>query len=427
MLSPDAIEGLEASPGRVIVAYSGGCDSHVLLHYLAAALNRSVEALHINHGLHAEADSWQEHCEQVCDSLNVPLTSFAVEVDRSGSLETNAREARYLVFEQFLESGDRLLLAHHQDDQIETLFLNLTSGRAPLGLLGMPQQRSCGFGTIERPCLKEPQQTLLDYAEAQGLVWIEDPSNQDTQHTRNLIRHEVMPILKSHWPDINSRLESALDHTAEVMNGLEAQATMDLEAMQNGPGVLDLNSLRSLTEVRRHGCLRQFLAQVGYTKLPSQKTLKEMEKVLLFHSSGFDLGEWFLQSHDQKLYLSQQVDLQQEAVVPLQGQAFSGGFVSANITKGQGLSVPANQLRCQIRLGGESILKRGHHHKLKNLFQENRYPPHVRNHVPLIWLDDVCVGVCGIPDWGIQGVVADEYCVADDEFGCELDWTPAGL
>jgi tRNA(Ile)-lysidine synthase len=125
MLKPEDLARLEANAGRLIVAYSGGSDSHVLLQYLQANLSHPLEALHVNHGLSANAAQWQQHCEAVCDELSLPLTSYSVEVSRTGSLEANARAARYTVFELALKAGDLLLMGHHRDDQIETILLNL--------------------------------------------------------------------------------------------------------------------------------------------------------------------------------------------------------------------------------------------------------------------------------------------------------------
>ncbi len=428
MLTSEQLTDLESAPGRIIVAYSGGCDSHVLLHYLSRELGRTVEALHINHGIQREADAWQAHCESVCDELNVPLAAFSVAVKRSGSLETNAREARYLVFKTYLKAGDRLLLAHHQDDQVETLLLNLTSGRAPFGWLGMPPKRRHGLGEIERPLLHVPQGEILSYAKAQDLKWIEDPSNADTQHTRNLLRHDVLPGLRGHWPDIHQKLISAWENTESFMVELEVQAERDLQRVQLGQGLIDLESFAQFSELRQQACMRKFLSHAGYEKTLGEKTLTELCRTVESGSNGFDLGSWFLQSFGQKLYFNQVAAPDENWLTNLgASQAFSGGELLTDISKGMGFSIPANQMRCHVRVGGESIHLRGQHKKLKNLFQEYGFPPHVRELVPLVWLDDECIGVCGIPVWGIPAVIADSFAVAEDEFGCELSWSPSGL
>ena len=133
---------------RWVVAYSGGVDSHVLLHQLAALSVESntppVCAIHINHGLQAAADHWQQHCESICDHLNVDCTSIVVNVDGKGGLEQSARDARYGAFEQYLQAGDVLFQGHHLDDQAETVLMRLLNGSGPKGLAGIPAQRIVG-------------------------------------------------------------------------------------------------------------------------------------------------------------------------------------------------------------------------------------------------------------------------------------------
>jgi tRNA(Ile)-lysidine synthase len=426
MLSDEQLAALESTNGRVVVAYSGGCDSHALLHYLVTHFSRDMEALHINHGLHADADQWQSHCEQVCDELKIPLTSFTVSVSREGSLETNARAARYAVFERFLEVGDRMLFAHHQDDQIETILLNLTSGRAPFGVLGMPETRQLGLGVLERPLLRVPQQTLVNYAESADLRWVEDPSNADTRHERNRLRHTVIPLLAEQYPNFSENLQAAWDNTSEVMRTIEGQAADDLSVSLIGQGALDLEVVADLGEFRAERCLKQFLQQLGYEKIPGSRLLHDMRDVLTTDTGlSFDLGQYTLQSYHKRIYAIRKAEPESAPIAPREGRVdFSGGVLSTNITKGSGISVPANQLLCQVRAGGEEILLRGHHHKLKNLLQEFHFPACVRQQLPLIWLDGEFIGVCGIPNWDLPMVVADEYLVSEDEFGCELLWQP---
>ena len=427
MLSDIQLQALRDIPGRVVVAYSGGCDSHALLHYLATSLDRSIEALHINHGLQTEADDWQAHCEQVCDDLNVPLTSFKVFVPRSGSIETNARAARYSVFERFLEVGDCLLFAHHQNDQIETILLNLNSGRAPFGVLGMPETRELGLGRLERPLLRVPQAELIDYARSACLKWLEDPSNADTRFERNRLRHDILPLLDEHYPELRGNLLTAWDRTSDVMLRMEEQAIDDLAHLQLGPGVLDLAGLIDLRPSRRDQCQSQFLKSIGYDKEPGQRLLQEIWSVMSNQSKSmsFDLGSVLLQSYQGRLYGLCKSAPESTPCVPIEGSInFSGGELTAGITKGHGVSVPVNQLCCQVRQGGEELLLRGYHHKLKNVFQEFHIPTLIRDHLPLIWLGDLCVGVCGVPDWQLPMIIADEYQVAAEDFGCELLWRP---
>ncbi len=428
LLSAELIARLEANVGRLIVGFSGGCDSHVLLHLLSTQLNKEVEALHVNHGLAEQADAWQQHCEVICDELNIPFTSFAVAVATTGSVETNARNARYAVFNQVLEAGDILLLGHHQDDQVETLLMNLFSGRGGAGLLGMPLERKLGRGTLLRPLLTVPRQAIETYAAGRGLIWIEDPSNADTEHTRNYLRHEVLPRLEQRWPNVKAQLEGQWQQLNQLINQVKSQAVADSQAVTLGSGLFDLAAMEELGPARYDACLVEMLVTAGYKKTPGARLLSEIRETLSApardESPAFDLASFYLQRYQNKLYLTRVVSPEPEAMTPATGESFSGGRISAEVIKGRGCTVPANQLQCQTRRGGETILIHGHHRALKKLFQELGVPPHVRDSLPLLWLDGICIGIPAMPDWGISGAIADPYRASDDQFGCEIEWSP---
>jgi tRNA(Ile)-lysidine synthase len=430
MLNAQARQELEQAVGRVIVAYSGGCDSHALLHYLANNLRKAVEALHINHNLQKDCAAWQAHCEQVCDDLNVPLTSISVAVSKTGSLETNAREARYEAFKQCLQPGDWLLLAHHQDDQTETLLMNLFSGRAQTGLLGMPGRRTLGRGLLLRPLLQVPKSEVLNYARAAALKWIEDPSNADTTHTRNWLRHELIPQLVQRWPNVQAQLETSWQQTRGLLEQIQAQAEQDYQLVRLGPGMFAVPELQTFAPERQQACVALALKTFGYAKTPGAALLAEMCQVLLGPDqaqAGFDLGSHYLQRYRSYLYLTEVFHGDLASCQADDGAVFAGGVLTADIVKGRGVTLPANQLQCRARQGGESILFHGHHRKLKQLFQEHHVPPQVRGYLPLLWLDSECIGYCGIAAWGIEPLISDPYRAAADGHGCELDWQPPGI
>ena len=197
---------------RLAVAFSGGLDSTVLLH-AAAALPTAVVAAHVNHGLHPSADQWQAHCEAVCRSLGIELLSRRVQV-AAGNVEAQARRARYQAFDALLRPGDLLLLAHHQDDQAETVLMRLAQGR---GAAAMPRGRRLpGGAALLRPFLGLPKRALRDAAEGLGLDWLEDPGNADAAFDRNFLRHEALPRLTERWPGLNAALARAGRAQADV-------------------------------------------------------------------------------------------------------------------------------------------------------------------------------------------------------------------
>lgn len=207
-------DGLDGPDVPCLVGLSGGMDSTVLLHglcQLRADRNQalSITALHLNHNLHPSAGQWQDHCAELCAMLAVPLITDTLAAgalqSRGGSLEAAARTARYDFFAAHLQQpGAALLLAHHADDQTETLLLRLLQGR---GLLPMPTTRPLAGGALWRPLLALPRATLLAYAQRHGLHWLNDPSNTDEQLDRNYLRHRVLPQIQARWPEAGSHLQ----------------------------------------------------------------------------------------------------------------------------------------------------------------------------------------------------------------------------
>ena len=197
---------LAGTPQRIIVAFSGGLDSMVLLHALATGAkvgNETLFAVHINHGLHEDSDDWLRFCESVAGELGVEFASLAAVVDRSTGpgLEAAARRARYGALRNFVSRNDWLFSAHHRDDQAETLLLNLMRGSGPAGLAGIGEVQPIAEGWLVRPLLDYSRRDLLAYAERFELTWIDDPSNEDRSFDRNYLRHEILPRLDERWPE----------------------------------------------------------------------------------------------------------------------------------------------------------------------------------------------------------------------------------
>jgi len=177
-------------PRRYLIAYSGGLDSTVLLHALASqapSLAAPLAAVHIHHGLQAPADQWLDHCLAQCAELGIHCEALRVSVARDSGegLEASARHARYRAIAQVMEEGDMLLTAHHQDDQAETLLLQLLRGSGVAGLAAMAPVKSFARGWHARPLLDFTRAQLQAYGEVQQLRWIDDPSNFDTSLERN--------------------------------------------------------------------------------------------------------------------------------------------------------------------------------------------------------------------------------------------------
>jgi tRNA(Ile)-lysidine synthase len=253
---------------RLVVGLSGGVDSVVLLH-VADFLRRPVEALHIHHGLSAEADRWSGFCQSLCDSWSIPLQIVPVDVERQSDdgLEGAARRARHEAYAQC--GADWILLGHHRGDRAETMLFNLLRGAGVRGAGAMPEIR----GRLLRPLLAVGRSDIMDYARAHQLQWVDDHSNADTRYSRNFLRHGILPAIQRRFPAVEQRLASAAARFAEAADLLDDLALLDLG--QREPSFpVDIDFLAALSEPRARNVLRFLLTRHG-VGIPSEERLAE--------------------------------------------------------------------------------------------------------------------------------------------------------
>ena len=264
---------------RLCVGLSGGCDSVVLLHLLASlGLGGRLQAIHVHHGLSANADRWAVFCAEYCQRLDVPFVLEPVSVDpRSGSgIEAAARAARYEGFARC--APDVLLLGHHRGDQAETLLFNLLRGAGVAGAAGIPVERRERELRLLRPLLEVPREEIEVYARTNDLAWVDDESNSDTGLTRNFLRHEILPALSERFPAAERSLARAAAHFAEADGLLAELAAADWQSMAQG-GALPLAKLRQLSLPRLRNLLRYRLRQLGW-QAPASARLEEFSRQL---------------------------------------------------------------------------------------------------------------------------------------------------
>lgn len=269
-------------PGaRLRIGLSGGVDSIVLLHLLsrlAPQFSLDLSAVHVHHGLNPKADHWARHCSEECNRLKIPCEVVAIQVPRKSAegLEAAARKARYAVL---VKPGvDAVALAHHLDDQAETVLFQLFRGGEPRALAAMPEARIHAGMLLLRPLLGIPKAALVGYARQHHLKWVEDESNQDTSLSRNALRQDILPVLEKHFPDYRERLAGAARRMAETAQLLETLASQDKQAHRQHE--LDCAELKSLPENRARNLLAHFLREQG-TPVPRPAQLREMLRQLL--------------------------------------------------------------------------------------------------------------------------------------------------
>ncbi len=404
------------------VAYSGGLDSTVLLHFLKQQ-HYPVHAIHINHQLQSQSTQWAEHCAQQCKAWNIPCTVKTVDVNKQvgESLESAAREARYAVFKEILVENSIICTAHHQDDQAETLLLQLLRGSGVAGLAAMPVNASLGKGYLCRPFLSVSRASLHEYAINHGLKWIEDPSNEKTEFDRNYIRHEVMPVLQKRWPSAAQTLSRSAEHCAQASDLITECAEQDYALTSLGNTLL-INACLLLSDARQKQLLRYWLVKQGFS-LPSTAQLKQLREQLLdSREDAQPLIRWgnvvvrryqdqlFAEAHQEIPDLTEITlpwDLKNPLILPaglgrLEASHSHGKGLSASKLSEAPLSIhfrSSNGERCQP-------VDRAHSQVLKKLFQEYAIPPWKRSQMPLLYCGDTLA--CVVGGWICKGFEANE-------------------
>lgn len=253
-----------APSSQILLAYSGGIDSTVLLHQLAQAYpSENLRAIHINHGLYPEADAWQQHCEKTCANLNIPLMSIKLDSQPQAgeSIEAWARAQRYAIFQDQLKENEILITAQHADDQAETVLLQLIRGAGPKGLSAMPDEKPFGKGKLIRPLLNTPKAEIIQYAKEHKLTWVHDHSNSNIQFDRNFLREKIIPELKSRWPSLDDTFSRSARYCAEqtelvqcLLNPLYTVCAGSRE------GTLSIHALSKQPEIIQRALVRHWLA-----------------------------------------------------------------------------------------------------------------------------------------------------------------------
>ncbi len=392
------------------MALSGGLDSASLLtavhHWRRSHGGPSLKAIHVNHKIQAAADDWARRSAALCESLDVELVTTQVALKHNGSqgLEAAARVARYAAFEEVLGEGDVLLLAHHRDDQVETLLLRLLRGAGPVGLSGMPRSRPLGAGILARPWLALDRAAIVAWAESERVVFVQDPSNDDSRFDRNFLRNEVLPLIEKRWPGYRQSLSRVAELQGEVSADLLSQAVPEVKSVCGDPGV----SLRGIDDDGALAALlHRWLTLAGILP-PARAQLREFARQCLSarqdRQPSLALRECQLVSWQGAVYrIPRELPdvIKTQAIVVGQPLTMAGGQVfwleSAGGGLPEGLAMECQPLSPSLRLP----LPRGIHKTVKQLCQERGVPPWWRERLPLLCL-------AGEPYWAaIIGYLTD--------------------
>lgn len=425
---------------RLVLAFSGGLDSMVLLHALAVLRTEfpfSLRAVHIDHVLHPDSATWGRMCAQVCAQLAVPFDARQVTVGTVSvdGLEAAARRARYAALSELLSPGEILVTAHQRDDQAETVLLQLLRGTGVAGLAGMPARAAFGRGELVRPLLGFARATLEAYGCRHGLVWIDDPSNADLRLRRNYLRTEIVPRLRAAWPETDRMLVRAAGHAAEAVELLDELADGDLAGCRAREGTvhvreaLSVAQLTGLSPARQRNVLRHWLRRQGFL-VPGAQQLEILLAQLRHrprsqHACVRWPGAEVWRYRDQLVALTPQALPDAALTVTWDGrqplQLPGVGRLTVEPVRGAGIAHRhlAAGLQVRLRAGGERLRLPGRagHHTLKKLLQATAVPPWLRGRLPVFYAAGALAAAGDL--WVCEG-----YAAGAGEDGARIVWEP---
>lgn len=427
----------DAPRTRVWLACSGGLDSMALLHAAVSILGRTFDfhVVHINHGLQPDAPAWVQRVRLAAAGLGIPCTVRDADIATGGTrgLEDAAREARYAVFSELLGSNEVILTAHHRDDQAETFLLQLLRGAGPRGLAAMRARRAFAGGWLVRPFLALPGSELKHYCAHHELDGVMDPSNEDRRFRRNLLRHEIIPIIERTWPATSEILARAAALQADANELIEAIGEDDLaDVADDDCSTLRIGSLGKLSPPRAANVVRSWLARMGYgtpsrsqvaSLLQAITSVRDDRELLMPAASALVRryrGRLYLRPKEHGVAVGECEELAWNVPAPL---VTPYGVLSARPSVGEGVSAAAlrgKQVVVRWREGGERLRPRGRGvtKRVKALFQEAAIPPWQRPSYPLVYAGDELAAIPGI-------CVAEQWSAGPDAPGWVLQWKAA--
>ena len=397
-LIPDEVE-------RVFIAYSGGLDSSVLLHLLVSnPRNFRIIPWHFNHGLQELAADMEKFCIEQARTYSLDIRVDKLDLENIDSnIEAEARRQRYRLLLQHSGTGDVVLTAHHLDDQAETFLLNALRGSGSAGLRGIARQRPLGEAQLLRPLLGFSRGQLEQYAAANNIAWINDPSNQSDRFDRNYLRNQVLPLVKKRWPRFQASLATSCELQSETQELLDEIAEQDYQQIRNpvssGFATLDVAGLLKFSPGRCKNLLRHWVASVGLSTIPHAR-LQELLNQLHAQPDSLPeiaMPEYVIRLYDQRLFLVLNNSIRQYKGV------FAFGLNPDIEIARYGLSFKRQAVFEQIEMTdqGQSLSLRfrdqgqpdDDRHRLKRLFQKHRVPPWERSAVAQVYLDGKLSGL----------------------------------
>lgn len=400
---------------QILVGFSGGIDSTVLLHALYQIKNNlnpllQIRAIHIHHGLNTKADEWEKHCASLCKEWSVPFICQNVQVDPTHSgIEAAARDARYQAYRDELHENEIIVTAQHQDDQAETFMLALKRGSGPTGLSSMPQitpfKATIGNTYLLRPLLSIPREKLEEYMQENQLPWVEDDSNQNDKYDRNFLRLHIMPLLTERWPHFSSAVSRSAALCGEQETLLDELLQDSLDEMMDYHGGLFIDSLNSCSPAKRNALIRRWVGLHQLPMPPFNQLQRIWQEVALARQDAEPvcrLGDVEIRRYQGALWIVRRI-------TRLTNKQYDWDYPNLftlpeslgqlEIMHGQGQIRPPNEHeKVTVRFGLQgtiNIVGRTHSRSSKKIWQELGIAPWMRERTPLIYYNDELIAAVG--------------------------------
>lgn len=425
------IRGLQ----KILVGFSGGIDSTVLLHALYLIREKQlpsleIRAIHIHHGLNSKANTWEQHCAQLCLQWDIPFVCRHVAVDASQKgIEAAARDARYQAYREELQENEVLVTAQHLDDQAETFMLALKRGSGPAGLSSMPELLAftacCGSTWLLRPLLSTPRIELETYMQEQQLSWVEDDSNQDDRYDRNFLRLHIMPVLAERWPHFSSAVARSAALCGEQESLLDELLKDTLEEMMDYQGGLFIDDLIGCSSSKRNALIRRWVGLHQLPMPPFNQLERIWQEVALARQDADPicrLGQFEIRRYQGALWVVKRINR-------LVNQQFAWQFPEPfelpeslgilQVMEGQGqIRSPLAHENVTIRFGLQgtlNIVGRHRSRSSKKIWQELGVAPWMRERIPLIYYNDQLITAVGC-------FITPEGVADEASLGIAIDW-----
>ncbi|MGL4826253.1 MAG: tRNA lysidine(34) synthetase TilS [Vibrionaceae bacterium] len=404
------------APSHIVLALSGGMDSRVLLDLLAMYRDLHPQhtylAVHVHHGISANADSWLAQCQTFARQADIPFVYQKVQVISQGEgLESAARKLRYQAISRYLQRGSIVLTGQHSDDQAETFLLALKRGSGLAGLASMPQVRDFGLGVMVRPLLHVSREEIENYAKERELTWVEDESNQDCRFDRNFIRHQWLPVAKARWPSVVKTINRTAALCAQQQALLDELLLEHDKKVQQDDGSVALDVLRGYSKPMQMALLRRWLdqrAQLNLTQAQLQQLLQSVIEAAPDANPKLLQANWQLRRFQHSLFLLPlfaDVTTWQAALTPPQTLQLPDNIGTLSVQSyqdcgGLGLNAQILSAPLSVRFDPQGIfahpVERQGKRKLKKLFQEYGVPSWQRRRVPLLFCGEQLAAVADL-------------------------------